>query len=76
MRKVYFLPCVCLFFAEQAEFQDSFISTLATRKDLYVTSLPLEKKRSAREAIALHAINHVTKSVCFIQPLSWLLTSY
>ncbi|KDR67537.1 hypothetical protein GALMADRAFT_258194 [Galerina marginata CBS 339.88] len=45
----------------QAELQNELLSTLSTRKDLYVTSTPLETKRPTREAIALHALNHVTK---------------
>ncbi|PPQ97532.1 hypothetical protein CVT26_006521 [Gymnopilus dilepis] len=45
----------------QAELQNDILSTLSTRKDLYVTSLPLESKRPTREAIALHALNHVSK---------------
>lgn len=43
--------------------QNDILSTLSTRKDLYVTSLPLESKRPTREAIALHALNHVSKYV-------------
>ncbi|KAF8196605.1 digestive organ expansion factor [Pholiota molesta] len=45
----------------QVELQNDILSTLATRKDLYITSTPLTTKRASREAIALHALNHVTK---------------
>ena len=58
-------------FTDQAELQNDLLSTLSTRKDLYITSTPLTTKRPTREAIALHALNHVTKSVSnFVIPAS------
>ncbi|KAF9557950.1 digestive organ expansion factor [Agrocybe pediades] len=45
----------------QTTLQNDIFSTLSTRKDLYLTSTPLTTKRPTREAIALHALNHVTK---------------
>ncbi|KAH9484760.1 U3 small nucleolar RNA-associated protein 25 [Psilocybe cubensis] len=45
----------------QGELQHDILSTLSTRKDLYITATPLETKRCTREAIALHALNHVSK---------------
>ncbi|KAF8907832.1 digestive organ expansion factor [Gymnopilus junonius] len=45
----------------KTELQNDLLSTLSTRKDLYITSLPLESKRPTREAIAVHALNHVSK---------------
>ncbi|KAF9523468.1 digestive organ expansion factor [Crepidotus variabilis] len=44
-----------------AELQNDLLSTLATRKDLYITSTPLATKIAMREAIALHALDHVTR---------------
>jgi U3 small nucleolar RNA-associated protein 25 len=49
--------------ANQVDFQNDLLSALATNKDLYLTSTLLEQKRCTREAIALHAFNHVTKYV-------------
>ncbi|KAG5643388.1 hypothetical protein DXG03_001002 [Asterophora parasitica] len=46
---------------EQIELQNDLLSALSSRRDLYLTSTPLESKKSTREAIALHAVNHVTK---------------
>ncbi|KAF5328624.1 hypothetical protein D9619_011630 [Psilocybe cf. subviscida] len=43
------------------ELQNDVLSALSTRKDLYMTSTPLSSRRATREAIALHALNHVTK---------------
>ncbi|KAF8971254.1 digestive organ expansion factor [Flammula alnicola] len=45
----------------QAELQNDLLSSLSTRKDLYITSTSLSTKRATREAIALHALNHVNK---------------
>ena len=57
------LLSILINFIDQAELQNDLLSTLSTRKDLYITSTPLATKRPTREAIALHALNHVTKSV-------------
>ncbi|KAG6884055.1 hypothetical protein C0993_001818 [Termitomyces sp. T159_Od127] len=46
---------------EQTNLQNDLLSTLSTRRDLYLTSTPLDSRKSIREAIALHAVNHVTK---------------
>ncbi|KAF5386207.1 hypothetical protein D9615_002610 [Tricholomella constricta] len=46
---------------EQTDLQNDLLSTLSSRRDLYLTSTPLESRKILREAIALHAINHVTK---------------
>ncbi|KAG5639038.1 hypothetical protein H0H81_007651 [Sphagnurus paluster] len=46
---------------EQIEMQNDLLSTLSLRRDLYLTSVPLESRKATREAIALHAVNHVTK---------------
>ncbi|KAF8070073.1 digestive organ expansion factor [Lyophyllum atratum] len=43
---------------EQTELQNDLLSTLSSRRDLYITSTPLESRKSTREAIALHAVNH------------------
>ena len=51
------------FYADQVDLQNDLLSALATNKDLYLTSTPLEQKRCTREAITLHALNHVTKCV-------------
>lgn len=51
------------FNADQVDLQNDLLSALATNKDLYLTSTPLEQKRCTREAIALHALNHITKYV-------------
>ena len=49
--------------AGQVDLQNDLLSALATNKDLYLTSTLLEQKRCTREAIALHALDHVTKYV-------------
>ncbi|KAG9219821.1 hypothetical protein CCMSSC00406_0009377 [Pleurotus cornucopiae] len=47
---------------EHTEYQNDLLSALATHRDLYLTSSPpSEFYKSGREAISLHAINHVTK---------------
>ncbi|GLB36998.1 putative utp25, U3 small nucleolar RNA-associated SSU processome protein 25 [Lyophyllum shimeji] len=46
---------------EQTELQNDLLSTLSSRRDLYLTSTPLESRKCMREAIALHAVNHITK---------------
>lgn len=54
------------FYADQVDLQNDLLSALATNKDLYLTSTLLDQKRCTREAIALHAFNHVTKYVTSI----------
>ena len=66
---VRFLLSILIKFIDQAELQNDLLSTLSTRKDLYITSTPLTTKRPTREAIALHALNHVTKSVSSLHNL-------
>ncbi|KAG6897775.1 hypothetical protein C0992_011188 [Termitomyces sp. T32_za158] len=46
---------------EQTNLQNDLLSTLSNRRDLYLTCTPLDTRKSIREAIALHAVNHVTK---------------
>ncbi|KAF9467412.1 digestive organ expansion factor [Collybia nuda] len=48
-------------FRERANLQNDLLSTLSTRRDLYLTSTPLDSRKSVREAIALHTFNHVIK---------------
>ncbi|KAH6918000.1 digestive organ expansion factor [Coprinopsis sp. MPI-PUGE-AT-0042] len=45
----------------QVELQNDLMSALSSRKDLYLSSSPLESRQSTREAIALHALNHISK---------------
>ncbi|KAH7917869.1 digestive organ expansion factor [Leucogyrophana mollusca] len=46
---------------EETKFQNALLSILCGHLDLYHTALPTELHRSAREAIALHALDHITK---------------
>ncbi|KAJ7899088.1 digestive organ expansion factor [Mycena leptocephala] len=46
---------------DQTELQDDLLSVLSTNRDVYLPSTAWEQKKSFREAISLHAINHVTK---------------
>ena len=65
------------FYADQVDLQNDLLSALATNKDLYLTSTLLEQKRCTREAIALHALNHVTKYVTkYYDERTLFLTSY
>ncbi|KAF9444005.1 DUF1253-domain-containing protein [Macrolepiota fuliginosa MF-IS2] len=43
------------------QLQNDLLSVLSTRRDLYLTHTPLETRKSTREAIVLHALNHITK---------------
>ena len=45
------------------ELQNDLLSTLSTQRDLYVTRTSLDTHQSMREAITLHALNHITKYV-------------
>ncbi|EKM57622.1 uncharacterized protein PHACADRAFT_115880 [Phanerochaete carnosa HHB-10118-sp] len=49
------------FHEKLAALQDDVLTTLSSNKDLYVTRTPLDSQQLIREAIALHALNHVTK---------------
>ncbi|KAJ7680675.1 digestive organ expansion factor [Mycena polygramma] len=46
---------------DQTELQNDLLSVLSTSRDVYLPSTAWEQKKSLREAISLHAINHVTK---------------
>ncbi|KAJ7646964.1 digestive organ expansion factor [Roridomyces roridus] len=46
---------------EQTELQNDLLSLLSSHRDVYLPSTPWEHKKSMREAISLHAINHVTR---------------
>ncbi|THH30402.1 hypothetical protein EUX98_g3765 [Antrodiella citrinella] len=46
---------------ELAELQNDLLAMLSSHRDLYVTRTSPENQRYQREAIMLHAINHVTK---------------
>ncbi|KAG6812707.1 hypothetical protein H0H92_001210 [Tricholoma furcatifolium] len=46
---------------DQVDLQNDLLATLSSRRDLYLTTTPLDSRKSIREAIALHALNHVTK---------------
>ena len=45
------------------ELQSDILSLLSSHRDIYHTHMPIEGASRVREAIALHAINHVTKCV-------------
>ena len=70
VQSVYITPIRSLkpltFYADQIDLQNGLLSALATNKDLYLTSTQLEQKRCTREAIALHALNHIMKYVTSI----------
>ncbi|KAK7692514.1 hypothetical protein QCA50_004142 [Cerrena zonata] len=42
-------------------FQNDLIAMLNSYKDLYITKTSLETQQHAREAVMLHALNHITK---------------
>ncbi|TFY69144.1 hypothetical protein EVG20_g3278 [Dentipellis fragilis] len=46
---------------DQRDFQNDLLSIVSTYEDLYHTHQSLDAARVTREAIALHALNHVTK---------------
>ncbi|KAI0071647.1 digestive organ expansion factor [Panus rudis PR-1116 ss-1] len=46
---------------ELAALQNDLLSVLSSYKDLYVTRTSLETQQHAREAVMLHALNHITK---------------
>ncbi|KAF8639569.1 hypothetical protein AX17_001471 [Amanita inopinata Kibby_2008] len=47
--------------SEHTEYQNDLLSCLSTRRDLYISSLALDFRRYAREAVTLHALNHIMK---------------
>ncbi|KAI0730279.1 digestive organ expansion factor [Fomitopsis betulina] len=46
---------------EVVELQTDLLSMLSTQRDLYVTRTSLDTHQIMREAITLHALNHITK---------------
>ncbi|KAH8107233.1 digestive organ expansion factor [Cristinia sonorae] len=46
---------------ELAQLQNDLLAILSSQRDLYVTKSSLESQQYQREAIMLHAINHVSK---------------
>lgn len=46
---------------EIVELQNDMLSMLSSQRDLYFTRTPLDAHQSMREAITLHALNHITK---------------
>ncbi|KAH7913241.1 digestive organ expansion factor [Hygrophoropsis aurantiaca] len=46
---------------EQIQVQNDLLSILSSHLDLYHTALSLDHHRSTREAVTLHALDHVTK---------------
>lgn len=46
---------------DHTELQNDIISTLSTHRDLYLASTALDTQKCTREAISLHALDHVTK---------------
>ncbi|KAJ7045868.1 digestive organ expansion factor [Mycena alexandri] len=46
---------------DQTELQNDLLSSLSSNRDAYLPSTSWEHKKPLREAISLHAINHVTK---------------
>ncbi|KAJ7824661.1 digestive organ expansion factor [Mycena olivaceomarginata] len=46
---------------DETELQNDLLSALSTNRDVYLPSTAWEHKKSFRETISLHAINHVTK---------------
>ncbi|KAG1752785.1 DUF1253-domain-containing protein [Suillus lakei] len=47
--------------SDQRQVQDDLLSILSAHLDLYHPALSLEDHRSVREAVALHALDHITK---------------
>ncbi|KAI0373952.1 digestive organ expansion factor [Pilatotrama ljubarskyi] len=46
---------------EIVELQNDLLNVLSSYRDLYITRTTLETQPSVREAVALHALNHITK---------------
>ncbi len=52
---------------EIVELQNDLLNTMASYRDLYVTRMALETQSTIREALTLHALNHITKYVRFLR---------
>ncbi|KAL1942815.1 hypothetical protein VTO73DRAFT_5055 [Trametes versicolor] len=46
---------------EIVELQNDLLNTMASYRDLYITRTALETQSTVREALTLHALNHITK---------------
>ncbi|KAJ8495494.1 hypothetical protein ONZ45_g12828 [Pleurotus djamor] len=46
---------------EQVEYQNELLTALSSRRDLYLPASPSEVLKCSREAISLHAIDHITR---------------
>ncbi|KII92564.1 hypothetical protein PLICRDRAFT_50928 [Plicaturopsis crispa FD-325 SS-3] len=46
---------------DRTELQNDLLSTLSSNRDMYITQTSLDNQTSVREAISLHALNHITK---------------
>lgn len=58
---------------EDAQLQNELLEVLSSHADIYLSHSPWETKRSFREAISLHAINHVTRCAGPSLPTSQLI---
>lgn len=58
---------------EVVELQNDLLNTLSSYRDLYVTRTSPEIQSSFREALTLHALNHITK--CVLYSMFFNLTS-
>ncbi|KAM6501887.1 digestive organ expansion factor [Amanita muscaria] len=47
--------------ADRNEYQSDLLSLLSTRRDLYLASSSLDLRKCIREAVSLHALNHILK---------------
>ncbi|KIL64532.1 hypothetical protein M378DRAFT_24439 [Amanita muscaria Koide BX008] len=47
--------------SDQNEYQHGLLSLLSTRRDLYLASSSLDLRKCIREAVSLHALNHILK---------------
>ncbi|KAF6763471.1 digestive organ expansion factor [Ephemerocybe angulata] len=45
----------------QVETQNNLLSLLSSRKDVYLPSASVDSRKSTRQVIALHALNHISK---------------
>ncbi len=54
-------PNLCI--TDEVQTQNDLLETLSSYKDVYLAPSTWETKKSFREAITLHALNHVTKWV-------------
>lgn len=52
--------------SEIVELQNDLLNTMASYRDLYITRTALETQSPVREALTLHALNHITKYVAFL----------